>query len=69
MILDLKDIVELVVAPVHREETTAYLEARIYDHREHYLELFPHIELHPKYLDLVYNLLFWTFKCTLDDEI
>nr|XP_046269580.1 uncharacterized protein LOC124072313 isoform X1 [Scatophagus argus] len=47
--LDLKDIVELVVAPVHTEETIAYLEAKIYDHRQRYLELFPHVNLLPKH--------------------
>ncbi len=49
IILDLKDIVELVVAPVHTDETIAYLEAKIYDHRQRYLELFPHIKLLPKH--------------------
>lgn len=48
VILDVKDIVELVVAPVHTDETIAYLEAKIYHtiyHRQRYLELFPHIKL------------------------
>lgn len=54
--MDLKDIVKLVVAPAHREETIAYLEARIYDHRERYLELFPHIKLLPKHLYLEHYL-------------
>ena len=49
VILDLKDIVELVVAPVHTDETIAYLEAKIYDHRQRYLELFPHVKLLPKH--------------------
>lgn len=49
MILDLKDIVELVVAPVHTDETVAYLEAKIYDHRRRYLDLFPHVKLLPKH--------------------
>ncbi|XP_035848765.1 uncharacterized protein LOC118493311 [Sander lucioperca] len=49
VIIDLKDIVELIVAPVHTEETVAYLEARIYDHRQRYIELFPHIKLLPKH--------------------
>lgn len=48
MILDLKDIVELVVAPFHTDETIAYLEAKIYDHRQRYLELFPQIKRQPK---------------------
>lgn len=49
VILDLKDIVELVVAPVHTDETVAYLEAKIYDHRQRYFELFPHVKLLPKH--------------------
>lgn len=49
VILDLKDIVELVVAPVHTDETVAYLEAKIYDHRQRYLDLFPHVKLLPKH--------------------
>lgn len=49
VILDLKDIVELVVAPVHTDETIAYLEAKIYDHRQRFLELFPHVKLLPKH--------------------
>lgn len=49
VILDLKDIVELVVAPVHTDETIAYLEAKIFEHRQRYLELFPHVKLLPKH--------------------
>ena len=49
VIIDLKDIVELVVAPVHTDQTIAYHEARIYDHRQRYLELFPHVKLLPKH--------------------
>lgn len=49
LILDLKDIVELVVAHVHTSETIAYLEAKIYDHRQRYLELFPNVKLLPKH--------------------
>lgn len=40
VILDLKDIVEFVMAPVHTDETIAYLEVKIYDHRQCYLETF-----------------------------
>lgn len=54
VILDLKDIVELVVTPVHTDETIAYLEAKIYDHRLHYLELFPDVSLLPKHHYLVH---------------
>lgn len=49
VILDLKDVVELVVAPFHTDETIAYLEAKIYGHRQRYLELFPQIKLQPKH--------------------
>lgn len=49
VVLELKDIVELVVAPIHTDETIAYLEAKIYDHRQRYLELFPHAKLLPKH--------------------
>ena len=49
VILDLKDIAELVVAPVHTDETVAYLEAKIYDHRQRHLDLFPHVKLLPKH--------------------
>ena len=49
MILDLKDIVELVVVPVQTAETIAYHEAMIYDHRQCYLELLLHINLSPKH--------------------
>ena len=54
VILHLKDIVELVVAPVHTEETVAYLEVKIFDHRQRYLELFPHVKLLPKHHYLEY---------------
>ncbi|KAL4006537.1 all-trans-retinol 3,4-desaturase [Sarotherodon galilaeus] len=49
VILHHKDIVELVVAHVHTDETIAYLEAKIYDHRQLYLDLFPHVNLLPKH--------------------
>lgn len=41
VILYLKDIVELVPAPVQTEETVAYLEFKISEHRQKYLELLP----------------------------
>ena len=49
MILDLKDIAELVVAPVHSLETIAYLECKISEHRQRYQELFPEQKLLPKH--------------------
>lgn len=49
IILDLKDIVELVVAHIHTDKTIAYLEAKICDHRQRYKELFPLVKLLPKH--------------------
>lgn len=39
VILDLKEIVELVVAPVHTDETIAYLDVKLSEHRQRLLEL------------------------------
>ncbi|CAB1436729.1 unnamed protein product, partial [Pleuronectes platessa] len=41
VILDLKEIVELVVAPVHTHETIAYLDVKVSEHRHRLLELIP----------------------------
>ena len=41
VLLDLKEIVELAVAPFHNKETLAYLDCKITEHRDKYLELFP----------------------------
>lgn len=49
VILDLKDIVELTVAPVQSTETIAYLNSKISEHRDRLLELFPDIKLLPKH--------------------
>jgi len=49
VILDLKDISELVVAPVHSQESIAYLECKISEHRQRYQELFPDQRLLPKH--------------------
>ncbi|KAG9264843.1 hypothetical protein AMEX_G21178 [Astyanax mexicanus] len=49
VILDLKDIVELVVSPVHSEESVAYLECKISEHRQRYKEVFPGQVLLPKH--------------------
>lgn len=48
LLMDLKDIVELVVAPVHTDESISYLEIKIVDHRQRYVELFPDVRLLPK---------------------
>ena len=47
ILLDLKQIVELVVAPVH-DESIAYLESKISDHRQRHQEVFPQKRLLPK---------------------
>lgn len=49
LILDLKDIVDLVVSPVHTKETIAYLETKISDHRKRYCTLLPERKLLPKH--------------------
>lgn len=49
VLLDLKDIVEIVVAPVHYEESVAYLEFKISEHRQRYKEVFPDQGLLPKH--------------------
>lgn len=49
VLLDLKQIVELVVSPVHSEESIAYLESKISDHRQRYQEVFPNNKLLPKH--------------------
>ncbi len=40
VLLDLKDIVELAVARFHTDDTIAYLECKITEHRQKYTELF-----------------------------
>lgn len=47
--MDLKDIVELSVARFHTDDTIAYLECKITEHRQKYTELFPGIVLWPKH--------------------
>lgn len=49
VLMDLKDIVELVVAPVHTDESISYLESKIVEHRQRYQELFPDVRLLPKH--------------------
>lgn len=48
-LLTLKDIVELVVAPVHTAQSIAYLEFQISEHGVRFLELFPDERLTPKH--------------------
>lgn len=49
ILLTLKDIVELVVAPVHTLETVAYLDFKISEHRDRFLEVFPEETLTPEH--------------------
>ncbi|KAK6479283.1 hypothetical protein HHUSO_G19991 [Huso huso] len=49
VLMDLKDIVELVVSPLHTEETIWYLDAKISEHRRRFLEVFPQEKLIPKH--------------------
>ena len=48
ILMDLKDITELVVAPVHSDDSLAFLEGKILEHRQRYQTLFPDIKLIPK---------------------
>lgn len=41
VLMTLKDIVELVMAPVHTKETVGYKESKISEHRYRYLNVFP----------------------------
>ena len=47
VLLDLKEIVELVVAPVHNNESIAYLECKISDHRQGYRVVVQRIIIDP----------------------
>lgn len=49
VILDLKEIVELVVAPVHTDETIAHLDVKVSEHRQRLLELNPDGKILPKH--------------------
>lgn len=49
VLMVLKDIVELVVALVHTDESILYLESKIVEHRQRYQELFSCVRLLPKH--------------------
>lgn len=49
LLMSLKDIIELVVAPVHNEESIAYLDANISEHRHRFQEVFTNEVLIPKH--------------------
>lgn len=48
VLMTLKDIVELVMAPVYTDETLGYMERKISEHRNRYSEVFPEEKLKPK---------------------
>ncbi|KAL2101492.1 hypothetical protein ACEWY4_003253 [Coilia grayii] len=49
VVLELKDIVELLSSPSFTTETLCYLQAKISDHRQLLLETFPSTKLRPKH--------------------
>ena len=49
ILIDLKDIVDLVVSPVHTEDSIAYLGFKISEHRIRFQEVFPDCDLKPKH--------------------
>lgn len=49
ILTDLKDIVDLIVSPVHTEESIAYLRFKISEHRVQLQEVFPDYNLLPKH--------------------
>lgn len=49
LLMSLKDIIELVIAPVHNEESIAYLDSKISEHRHRFQEVFPSAVLIPKH--------------------
>lgn len=72
VLMELKDIVELVLSPTFTEETIQYLQCKIRDHKEILLEVFPDFKLRPKhhYIDHYPELIrcfgplvhFWTMR-------
>lgn len=54
LLIDLKDITELVVAPVLSDDSLAFLESKIIEHTQRFRELFPDIKLLPKHHYLEY---------------
>ncbi|KAL6480780.1 hypothetical protein MHYP_G00118130 [Metynnis hypsauchen] len=49
MLMTLKDIVDLVMSPVHTEESICYLDSIISEHRSRFLDVFPQHKLIPKH--------------------
>lgn len=51
VLMTLKDVVELVMAPVHTDETLGYMESKISEHRYRYLDVFPEEKLKHHFLE------------------
>jgi len=49
VLMDLKEIVEIVLCPTFTDETIQYLQSKIRDHRQALSELFPRYRLRPKH--------------------
>lgn len=49
LLMDLKDIVELVVSPFHTDDTIRFLDTKISEHRHRYLQVFPEARVLPKH--------------------
>ncbi len=72
VLMTLKDVVELVMAPLHTDETIGYMQSKISEHRYRYFEVFPEEKVRPKHhflkhypwLTTVYGPLvhFWTMR-------
>ncbi|RXN13097.1 cadherin-related tumor suppressor-like protein [Labeo rohita] len=72
VLMTLKDVVELVMAPLHTDETIGYMQSKISEHRYRYFEVFPEEKVRPKlhflehypWLTTVYGPLvhFWTMR-------
>lgn len=49
LLLNLKDIVELVLSSVHTDSTICFLDSKIFEHRQRFQEAFPQERLIPKH--------------------
>ncbi len=49
VLMTLKDVVELVMAPVYIDKSTGYMESKISEHRYRYLDVFPERNLTPEH--------------------
>lgn len=49
VLMDLKNIIELVVAPVHSDDSISYVESKTIEHRHRYKDLFPGVRLPQKH--------------------